>query len=388
MISSLWLAETGVFEAGSALKKLEILWRWARGQTIRHRVQLALSLRVTIAAVLSLVIAQAANLPLPLWAVLTSMIVTQMSVGRSLKATWDYLKGTLGGAVYGGLVAVTIPHGTELSLLGVLLLAVAPLALFAAIRPNMNVVPITAIIVLLVPTFTHASPLDSAINRVLEVGLGAIIGLLVSFLVLPSSAHRQMRQAAARALDHMARALANLLAGLDAGLDYDELHRLQDGIGAALIEINTIGAEAERERAARLSSEVDTGPLRRTLLRLRHDLVIVGRAALTPFPESLAPRLSPKLKDVAASASAYLQASGTALLVELAPASLEPFEKVLLAYDAEVEACRKDGLTRPLSADTAERFFALGFALEQLHQNFIDLQRVVREWAPETPASN
>jgi hypothetical protein len=28
-----------------------------------------------------------------------------------------------------------------------------------------------------------------------------------------------------------------------------------------------------------------------------------------------------------------------------------------------------------------ERFFALGFGLEQLHQNFTDLQRVVTEWS-------
>ena len=38
---------------------------------------------------------------------------------------------------------------------------------------------------------------------------------------------------------------------------------------------------------------------------------------------------------------------------------------------------RADGLTRALPADGAERFFAMGFALEQMHQNLRDLQRVV-----------
>jgi uncharacterized membrane protein YccC len=47
---------------------------------------------------------------LPLWAVLTSLIVTQMSVGRSLKATRDYMLGTIGGAVFGGAIEVLIPH--------------------------------------------------------------------------------------------------------------------------------------------------------------------------------------------------------------------------------------------------------------------------------------
>jgi hypothetical protein len=39
--------------------------------------------------------------------------------------------------------------------------------------------------------------------------------------------------AAARALDQMARALGELLAGLTHGLDMDSLHHIQDGIGQA-----------------------------------------------------------------------------------------------------------------------------------------------------------
>jgi len=65
--------------------------------------------------------------------------------------------------------------------------AVAPLALIAAINPRFSVAPITAIIVLLVPTITHASPIASALDRVLEVALGGVTGLVVSFLLLPSS---------------------------------------------------------------------------------------------------------------------------------------------------------------------------------------------------------
>ena len=61
---------------------------------------------------------------LPLWAVLTSLIVTQMSVGRSLKATRDYMLGTIGGAIYGGAIAVLIPHSGEGGLLALLVLAV------------------------------------------------------------------------------------------------------------------------------------------------------------------------------------------------------------------------------------------------------------------------
>src|SRR3977135_840487 len=75
-----------------------------------RKAQLALAVRVTVAAFGALAIATALNLMLPLWAVLTSLIVTQMSVGRSLKATRDYMFGTVGGAIYGGAIAVRNPH--------------------------------------------------------------------------------------------------------------------------------------------------------------------------------------------------------------------------------------------------------------------------------------
>src|SRR5260221_366703 len=83
--------------------------------------------------------------------------------------------------------------------------------------------------------------------------------LASSFLVLPSRAHRQIRANAARLIELIAGAFSELLAGLTHGLDNDALHRIQDGIGAAVTALHAMGQEAERERAARLSSGPDTG---------------------------------------------------------------------------------------------------------------------------------
>jgi uncharacterized membrane protein YccC len=356
------------------------LWTLFNAWLRRHRVSLRLSLRITIAALLTLAFAQILKLPLPLWAVLTAVIVTQMSVGRSLKATVDYLAGTLGGAVYGGAIAVLVPHANEIGLLAVLALCVAPLALIAAVKPSLNVAPITAIIVLLVPTMTHVGPIASAVDRVLEVALGGATGFVVSFLLLPSSAYALALEAAARTLDHMARAAADLLAGATQGLDVDALHRIQDGIGDALVQLGAISSEAERERAARLVTGPDTASLLRTLLRLRHDLVMIGRAAGRPMPEALRPRLQAPLAQIASAAADHLHASGAALLARREPPPLKPVEMALDVYAAELAALRREGLTRSLSDEDVESVFALGFALEQLRQEFSDLEWCIAQW--------
>ena len=313
--------------------------------------------------------------------VLTAIIVTQISVGRSLKATIDYLLGTLGGAIYGGAIAVLVPHASEISLLMVLALAVAPLAFIAAINPRFSQPPITAIIVLLIPIMTHVGPIASALDRVVEVALGGITGLVVSFLLLPANAHRLVAAAAARTLDEMARVLGQLLAGLTHGLDVNSLHRIQSGVGPALERLNAAGSEAEHERSTRLAAGPDTGPLLRTLLRLRHDLVMIGRAALNPLPEALLSRLESPLQHVGVALADYLRASGVALRTAHGPPPLTAVETALAAYATEISALRSDGLTRSLSSDAAESFFALGFALEQMHNNLKDLERCVAEWA-------
>src|SRR6266700_2914797 len=308
-----------------------------------RKAQLGLAIRVTVAAFGALAIATAFNLMLPLWAVLTALIVTQMSVGRSLKATRDYMFGTVGGAIYGGAVAV------------------------------------------LVPSMSHVNPLDSAVDRVLEVTVGAVTGLLVSFFVLPSRAHNQIRVSAARSLELIAAALSELLAGLTRGRDNDALHQIQDGIGAALVGLNATGAEAERERAAHLSSGPDTGPLLRTVLRLRHDVVMIGRASVVPLPSELQARLAAPLAKVSDAIAIYLGATAAALRSGVGAPAIWPIHEALQGYAAEIASLRSEGLTRGLPGDVAERFFALGFSLEQMRQNLKDLERCVAEWS-ETPS--
>jgi uncharacterized membrane protein YccC len=350
-----------------------------------YKTQLALAIRLAIAAVAAYAIAKALHLMLPLWAVLTSLIVTQMSVGRSLKATRDYMLGTIGGAAYGGAIAMLIPHSGEGGLLALLVLVVAPLAFIGAINPSLSAATVTAVIVLLVPAMNHANPLDSTLDRLFEVTVGALTGLAVSFLVLPSRAVSQIRINAAQILELLAAAFAELLAGLTRGLDNDALHSIQDGLGTALANVHLIGLEAERERAAHLSSGPDTGPLLRTLQRLRHDVVMIGRASVVPLPANVQARLARPLAEVSQAIVGYMRVVAASLRSGSGAVDIRPVDAALQAYAAEVAAIRSEGLIRGVPVDVAERFFALGFSLDQMRQNLNDLDRCRADWG-EKPA--
>jgi len=65
-----------------------------------YRAQARFSLRVALAALLAFAVAQVLTIPLHgLWAVLTAVVVTQMSVGASIRATTEYVVGTLGAGL-------------------------------------------------------------------------------------------------------------------------------------------------------------------------------------------------------------------------------------------------------------------------------------------------
>jgi len=354
-------------------------WRSLRSQFPEHRAQLGLSLRVTIAALAGFAVSHLLKVPLPLWTVVTAVVLTQATFGRSVKATIDYLMGTLGGAVYAGVVAVLIPHSNDVSLAGVLALAVAPLALLGALYPSLSVAPLTGVLVLLVPRFVHVGPLESAVDRVLEVAVGGIIALAVSLLVLPARAHSFAIEAAARALDLMAGSLPELFDGLVRPLDAAVIARIQDSIGEAVARTQASAAEAKHERIVFLAGEPDHGPLLRTLVRLRHDLVMIGRAAAEPLPGQVQARLGPLLARVAETTADQLRRRGEALAGRREPALAA--EAAFDNYAEAIASAGREGLTQGLPVDALERIFTLGFALDQMRQDLRDLDRCVSEIA-------
>src|SRR5262249_12988880 len=108
------------------MSHLATSWSRLRAWSASHGPELGVGVRSRPAAVLTLAAAQLLNLPIALWAVLTAVILTQISVGRSLKATIDYLASTLGGAVYAGAIGALVPHDNQFALFTALAIALPP----------------------------------------------------------------------------------------------------------------------------------------------------------------------------------------------------------------------------------------------------------------------
>jgi uncharacterized membrane protein YccC len=350
-------------------------WIEGSGDRIGARAaELKLALRVTIAGTLAFAVTRFFELPQGYWAVITAVVVMQASVGGSLKAAVERFTGTLAGAVYGGIVAALLPHGSTLSLGVTIVLALFPLALLAAIKPAFRVAPITSLIMLLPPTGQAIGPLASVIDRVLEITLGNIVGVVVSLFVLPARAHTLMTEAAAKVVSLNAELVSVFIDELTADpTGRAALQKLHPQIRSALKKAEAAAEEAARERKSHLTEAPDPEPLVRTLYRVRHDLVMIGRAASSPLPAPVLDRLGPSLTTLHQATRGLLLNLAEALRQRRKPPDPEAFRAALDAFTSAAEALRADALVRELPGKTFGQVFALGFAFEQFQKNIGDL---------------
>jgi uncharacterized membrane protein YccC len=350
---------------------------WLKGRSGALR----LALRTTLAGLITFGVAHLFQLPQAYWAVLTSVIIMQASVGGSLKASLDRLLGTFVGAVWGATVTLAIPHRDILSLGLALAVALAPLALVAALKPSYLVAPVTAIIVLLGTTGVQLGPVRYAIDRVLEIGLGCVVGFAVSLLILPARAHGLLAEAAGQVLLALRDLVDLLLQDLPQTPDHTAVAATHLRLSKALSGVEGLVDEVRRERNNRLTDAPDPEPAARTLRRLRHDLTAVGRAVTESLPHPACLYLEEATGDLRRGISDYLSGSAASFSDRRAPPSLESVDKALLAFHDSMERLRQSGALRELSAEVVARVFGLAFALQQLRGDLGDLADRIMERA-------
>ena len=158
-----------------------------------------------------------------------------------------------------------------------------PTSLLAAVNASFRVAPITALIVLVPQKGQIGSPLDYALERVLEIAIGNVIGVAVAMFVFPARAHGLLTRAAATIADLNADLLTALIEGLTTLEGRPNVAAIHARIRASLKSMEGAADEATRERRGHVTDRADPEPLVRTLYRVRHDLVMVGRATAKPL---------------------------------------------------------------------------------------------------------
>ena len=353
----------------------------------RNRTQARLAVRMTAACFFAYVVGLVLGLQQNQWAVLTSIIVMQASVGGSLKAMLDRFVGSLGGAIAGVIVSVGLHRLGFASPGAALAIGLPPLTLLAALKPAYRVTPITFIILILTPNLQVLGPVESAYERMFEIAVGSVIALLVSLVILPARANEALAQAVGQALTAMADLMTALPQGLVGKPDTPGIEAAHARIRSATAKAEIAADEALRERASFLTDGVDPLPICRTLRRLRHDLAILGRTMSAPLPNPVDGVLLEPITDMSAAISEFLVGSAAAFTKRQPVLSLAEVDAAFAIQSQAVTTIRQQGLSRLLPDDELARIFGLEFALDQLRRDLGDVRERGSEFAGVLPVA-
>ena len=162
----------------------------------------------------------------------------------------------------------------------------------------------------------------------------------------------------------------------------DAVVELREAIKAKLVYVLGKTPEAARERRSRLSTAPDPDPLLRTLMRLRHDLVLLRRAITEADADVLRIHLAGAWETAANAAAARLRDLAEALAAGRRPTGDEAaLAAAIVGYRDAIDGMRRRQVTRTLPTDGVGRIFWLAFSLEQLRRNLDDLAARANDFA-------
>ena len=145
------------------------------------------SVRTAIAAVVSALVARLFRLPEAYWAPITTLVITQSSLGAALAVSWQRFVGTVLGAIVGALVASYV--GANLLVFGIGIFVLGLLSFLArSDRSAYRFAGVTLAIVMLVPRTGPAWKI--ALHRFAEVSIGIAVALIFTVL-WPESKDKQ-----------------------------------------------------------------------------------------------------------------------------------------------------------------------------------------------------
>jgi uncharacterized membrane protein YccC len=137
------------------------------------------SARTALASVTSLLAAQLFRLPEAYWAPITTLVITQSSLGAAFSVSWKRFAGTVLGALVGGLAASYFPPNVFLFGLSILILGLL-CALVGVDRSAYRFAGVTLSIVVLV--HRTGAAWQVALHRFAEVSIGISIALFFAIL--------------------------------------------------------------------------------------------------------------------------------------------------------------------------------------------------------------
>lgn len=342
--------------------------RAAREWALRNSDALLIAGRVGLSATLAYFVATLQHLPETYWPVMSAVIVARGGARGAGGSASDRLIGTLAGAAVG--LAASFLHHFGMPDWALLFLAMAPMAFLSADNTAFRAAPMAAMIVLSATTAgkTGWAGAGVAALRVMGVGMGMLVALFVSYVLLPSNALKALRKDTAALMMPLAN-LLSLATKPDDAEARDKFTRLNNKTRRGMREL-TIAARQIKARRGEEDGETLPNRFTAALGRAHGAIVFVARAlGSAPLPVEIVAALRPFVRDARARLGEIHH-----LLAEGTPAgSGATLDATTTAASARIAACA--------SSDAGAHLEALPFLIQTLRDDLGEMAALAGDLA-------
>jgi uncharacterized membrane protein YccC len=335
-----------------------LLTRFNRGD-LRHAV------KTGVAAVAGLYVTDLFQLPQGHWAAMSAMIVLQSSVGATVQASLNRFAGTAIGAGLGGLFLQL--WGSHMWAFG----AAATLTVWSCaalgLRDSYRLASVTVVLVMLT---SHAgSTWTVALHRFLEVAVGIVVALLITFLMWPSRARADLRSAMAETLRCLAALYQAVVQRYRAGAT-PALGELTGQVTAAFRRHNELLTQAAYEPGVAALGHERLTAVMGSLTRMWQALEALELATRGSQHDTYHQCFEPELGHLLDEISTAFQRPAETLAVPRAPCAPTALERAVSAVDDKVTAIRTSGVSIHYNLEEVARFYAFFISVKSLVQAF------------------
>ncbi len=320
------------------------------------------------------------HLPQGYWAVITALVVTQVTQGASWKPALYRTIGSTAGALAAMLLFLILGPGTFR--VGITLFVLASLfGALTVLHPSFSAAGFTAAIVLLLGRI-EGTPFHTGWLRVLYTLLGSFVAFAVGALLWPVRAREGLRRKIANILDGAGVLYRAVTAAALQGVDNEQqvrqldsqLHDLRRGITQQMDEARTELAFSRFNRSAYQQLVELADQVRRRLTAMAEDRSLYVHARVEPG-------LVPSLANVVEKTSQNFAALSEAIRKRSSPSNSEELEAAIRELDADLAKLREQRATAPFALDRMLPFWALVFNLREVAQDLDRMASVLLQMA-------
>ena len=332
------------------------------------------AVRTVVAALVAELVVRYFDLGQGYWAVLTAITVVQLTVGATIRRGVNRMLATCVGAAAGMLglwLQVTQGLSPTIAMVGTLFVT----ALAGAAFPILRLAPTNAAVVLL-GADTVADILGSGVNRVYDVIVGTIVGILTAFSVLPVYAGLRVKRSLAFILWQCSDLLA---AQIDAfsgvARDPAAILALSVRINRRLAEASALAADAGRE----LNDIGDITGVVRATERLHYSIMAIDRGGGGVLPVQINTLLWHPLHDLTEALRVAITETGNSLSEQRRAPPLDAVNTSHAALSQALLSLRLSGAMRGLDPSVAMRVYSVILLLDEVVRDLKELTNRINE---------